>query len=88
MKIAEFVQRNVGSHKLQLRQSPRFSSASLAQGEGTNSIIAGKIRTWMYELSREYGREFDAGHPVFPWLVKHVSWLLGRFHVVNGMTPF
>ena len=88
IRIAEYVQKNIGSHKLQLRQSPRYSSASLAHGESINSVFAGKIRTWLYELSHYYGREFDAGHPIFPWLVKHVSWLLGRFHKVQGMTPF
>ena len=90
--IAEAAQKELGRDKLQLRESPRESHQSLGHGEGSNSQMAGMIRTWLGDLNARYaGTEIpiDVNHPVFPWLAKHVSWLWARYHVQSdGMTPY
>ena len=40
--------------RVTLRKSPRYSSQSLADGEMVNGLLAGKIRTWMLDLSEKY----------------------------------
>ena len=77
----------LGNDKVQLRKSPRYSSASLGSGEMVNGLIAGKIRTWLVDLRERYGNDdIDIGHVLFPWIVRHVSWSMERFHVNKTKT--
>ncbi|CAE7335487.1 unnamed protein product, partial [Symbiodinium pilosum] len=52
-KIYEKTKANMGD-TVSLRRSPRYSSQSLADGEMVNGLIAGKVRTWLAEVSEKY----------------------------------
>ncbi|CAJ1440246.1 unnamed protein product [Effrenium voratum] len=85
--LYEKVTDKLGNDKVQLRKSPRYSSASLGSGEMVNGLIAGKIRTWLVDLRERYGNDdIDIGHVLFPWIVRHVSWSMARFHVNKTKT--
>ena len=75
--------------KAKLRKSPRYSSASLADGEMLTGLVAGKARTWMAEISKSYGEQIKCDHALFPWIVRHCAWTLNRFHInKSGVTAF
>ena len=86
--LAEKLQRRMGYDKVQLKNSPKYSPASKGVAETINQILAGKIRTWLSALSREYGQEVSVNHQIFPWLCKYVAWARTRFHKIRGVTPF
>ena len=48
-----------------LRKSPRYSSQSLADGEMVNGLLAGKIRTWMLDLSEKYKEKITPEHYIY-----------------------
>ncbi|CAE8645088.1 unnamed protein product [Polarella glacialis] len=87
--LAQAVQKRLGSDKIQLRQSPRYSHQSLGACEGNGGWLAGHIRAWLADVQARYPTEsIDVNHNVFPWLVRHVGWLIARFHVKHGLTPY
>ncbi|CAE8681060.1 unnamed protein product, partial [Polarella glacialis] len=87
--LAQAVQKLLGSDKIQLRQSPRYSRQSLGACEGNGWWLAGHIRAWLADVQARYPTEsIDVNHNVFPWLVRHVGWLIARFHVKHGLTPY
>ena len=89
LKFAKILQKKLGSDKMQLRESPRYSSQSLAVGETVNQQIAGRVRTWVSVLSEQYGVDIRNTHRLFPWMVRHVAWSMARLHVNNSRTtPF
>ena len=61
-----------------LRRSPRYSSQSLADGEMVNGLIAGKVRTWLAEVSEKYKMKIGCDSVLFPWIVRHSAWTLAR----------
>ncbi|CAL1147058.1 unnamed protein product [Cladocopium goreaui] len=78
--------RDLMPERVEIRKSPRYSSQSLADGEMVNGLIAGKIRTWLCELSESYATKIGTEHYVFPWIVRHSAWTLARFHVNKSKT--
>ena len=73
------------SHK----QSPRYSSQSLAAGETVNQQIAGRVRTWTSVLCEQYKTEISSAHRLLAWIVRHVAWSMARLHVNTSKTnPF
>ena len=72
--------------RIDIRKSPRYSSQSLADGEMVNGLIAGKVRTWMCEISESYSIKLGSDSFVFPWIVRHSAWTLGRFHINHSKT--
>ena len=73
--------RDLMPERVDIRKSPRYSSQSLADGEMVNGLIAGKIRTWLCELSENYQEKIGTDHYMFPWVVRHSAWTLARFHI-------
>eukprot|EP00435_Cladocopium_sp_Y103_P041544 s171_g11.t1 len=51
-----------------------------------NGLIAGKICTWLCELSESYATKIGTEHYVFPWVVRHNAWTLAMFHVNKSKT--
>ncbi|CAE8683062.1 unnamed protein product [Polarella glacialis] len=89
MVLAQAVRKRLGSDKIQLRQSPRYSHQSLGACEGNGGWLAGHIRAWLADAQARYPTDsIDVNHNVFPWLVRHVGWLIARFHVKHGLTPY
>ena len=89
MKLANMVRKKMGHDKMQVRQSPRYSSQSLAEGETVNQQIAGRVRTWVSVLSEQYQVDIRNTHRLFPWIVRHVAWAMARLHVnTSRTTPF
>ena len=74
---------------MHLRQSPRYSSQSLAVGETVNQQIAGRVRTWTSVLCEQYKTEISSAHRLFARIVRHVAWSMARLHVnTSKTTPF
>ena len=89
MKLANTVRKKMGHDKMQVRQRPRYSSQSLAEGETVNQQIAGRVRTWVSVLSEQYQVDIRNTHRLFPWIVRHVAWAMARLHVnTSRTTPF
>ena len=84
-KIYEKTKANMGD-TVSLRRSPRYSSQSLADGEMVNGLIAGKVRTWLAEVSEKYKIKVGCDSVLFPWIVRHSAWTLARFHVNHSKT--
>ncbi|CAE7358323.1 RE1 [Symbiodinium sp. CCMP2592] len=84
-KIYEKVKASVGD-TITLRRSPRYSSQSLADGEMINGLIAGKVRTWLAEVSEKYKMKIGCDSVLFPWIVRHSAWTLARFHINHSKT--
>ena len=78
--------RDLMPERVDIRKSPRYSSQSLADGEMVNGLIAGKIRTWLCELSENYQEKIGTDHYMFPWVVRHSAWTLARFHINKTKT--
>lgn len=72
--------------RVTLRKSPRYSSQSLADGEMVNGLIAGKVRTWIAVINEKYGLKISCDHYIFPWIVRHSSWTLARYHINKSRT--
>ena len=84
-KIYEKVKAGMGD-TVTLRRSPRYSSQSLADGEMVNGLIAGKVRTWLAEVSEKYKMKIGCDSVLFPWIVRHSAWTLARFHINHSKT--
>ncbi|CAE7209052.1 lgrA, partial [Symbiodinium natans] len=84
-KIYERVQKEMGD-TVTLRRSPRYSSQSLADGEMVNGFLAGKIRTWLAEVSEKYKVKIGCDSVLFPWIVRHSAWTVARFHINHSKT--
>ena len=67
--------------KVTVRRSPRYSPQSMAEGETINGLLAGKIRTGLFDLSEKYAEKITPEHYLFPWTVRHSAWTPARFHV-------
>ena len=67
--------------KVTVRRSPRYSPQSMAEGETINGLLAGKIRTGLFDLGDKYAEKITPEHYLFPWTVRHSAWTLARFHV-------
>lgn len=50
--------RNLLPGQISIRKSPRYSSQPLADGDMINGWLAGKIRTWLAEISESYKMKF------------------------------
>ena len=49
--------------------------------ERANQEVLKQIRALLYTIQENYGRELPNDHSLWPWLVRHSSWLLSRFTV-------
>ena len=79
--VAQKLQEKLGTKRLQLRESPQYSSQSLGAAENTNREMAGMLRCWLSVLNEKYSKaDVTINHQVVPWLCRHVAWLWARFH--------
>ena len=78
--VAKALQRHVGSRRLQVRSAPVRSHQSQGAVESANAFLAGQIRTLWADLRGRYPA-LEPSHNSVPWLVRHASWLVARFHV-------
>ena len=72
--------------KVTVRRSPRCSPQSMAEGEMINGLLAGKIRTWLFDSREKYAEKTTPEHYLFPQIVRHSAWSLARFHVYRMRT--
>ena len=88
-QLAKMVQTRIGHDTMHLRQSPRYSSQSLAAGETGNQQIARRVRTWTSVLCEQYETEMSSAHRLFARVVMHVAWSMARLRVnTSKTTPF
>eukprot|EP00969_Alexandrium_andersonii_P003767 163420-Alexandrium_andersonii.AAC.1 len=40
-----------------------------------------KLLTFRYQLEQDYGRKVTPNHEIWPWMVKHSSWITNRYRV-------
>ena len=87
--VARALQRHVGARRVQLRSAPVRSHQSQGAVESANAFVAGQIRTLWADLTARYP-ELDPSHNAMPWLVRHASWLIARYHVRqrDKLTPY
>ena len=75
---------------LQLQHAPKGSHASNGAAERAILEVARQVRTLVHALEARYpGYRLKTEGHVFPWLVRHASWLITRFLVKDdGRTPY
>ena len=75
---------------LQLQHAPKGSHASNGAAERAILEVARQVRTLVHALETRYpGYRLKTKGHVFPWLVRHASWLITRFLVKDdGRTPY
>ena len=75
---------------LQLQHAPKGSHASNGAAERAILEVARQVRTLVHALETRYpGYRLKTEGHVFPWLVRHASWLITRFLVKDdGRTPY
>eukprot|EP00435_Cladocopium_sp_Y103_P069691 s216_g33.t1 len=71
------------------------ASTSTAYVHASNSLVEnsiGRIRqlagTLMHHVKRKLNIDFNSTHALWSWAFKHATWLLNRFSVVRGHTPY
>ena len=85
------MQKKTGNDKAQLKQTPKYSPQSLAEGETINQQIggSGRVRSWVSVLSEQYDVDIQNTHRLFPWIVRHVAWSMAGLHLNSKRTtPF
>ena len=57
--------------------------------EGWHNLLQGQIRALRLDVEDRFGSVVGVIHQCVPWLVRHATWLLNRFHRrQNGATAF
>ena len=87
--VAKALQRHLGSARVKVRSAPVKSHQSQGSVESANAFVAGQIRTLWASLKHRYP-ELEPTHNVMPWLIRHASWLIARYHVRarDKLTPY
>lgn len=90
--------RNLQRMLVQTRQNMGLTtraSTSVAYSHASNSLVEnsiGRIRqlagTLMHRLQHKLSIDFSSNHALWSWALKHSTWLLNRFSVVRGHTPY
>ena len=69
--------------------TPRYSSGSNGVCDVGMQILQGQMRTLRSQLEADYAVTLTPAHVIWPWLVRHSSWLHDRFAIkANGQTPY
>ena len=72
-----------------LRTAPAHSKGPVGPADAAIKVIGGQIRTMKLALEEKYATRIDTGWTIFPWLVRHSSWLVARFAVrACGQTSY
>lgn len=72
-----------------LEHSPRYSHASLGEGENANGRLQAQTRCIMAQVAFRYKDKVSASLKLLPWAVRHAGWVLCRIQVhANGMTSY
>ena len=87
--VAKALQRHLGSVRVRVRSAPVKSHQSQGSVESANAFLAGQIRTLWASMKQRYP-ELEPTHNVMPWLIRHASWLIARYHVrtKDKLTPY
>ena len=87
--VAKALQRHLGSARVRVRSAPVKSHQSQGSVESANAFLAGQIRTLWASMKQRYP-ELEPTHNVMPWLIRHASWLIARYHVRtrDKLTPY
>jgi hypothetical protein len=74
----------------QIRSSPRRSPQSIGGVGRYHRFIQDQIRKTRFEVEKRLNITLSMQHIIAPWLVRHCSWTLHRFHVSRetGLTGF
>ena len=56
--------------------------------ENTVGRVRGLAGTLMHHVQEKLSMKLSTNHGLWSWALRHASWLLNRFAVVNGSTPF
>jgi len=82
--LLEQVQQKLGTDKVQLRASPRYSHQNQGGVEGMNRMMAGMLRTWLCALREKHpcpNQPLDINRIIVPWLCKWVAFVWARYHI-------
>jgi len=75
--------------KTLIETAPVRSSGSMGGVERFSESLAGLVRTIRLATEKEWKTQVKATSPLFPWLVRHCSWLLNRYQLRHhGLTAF
>ena len=87
--FARSIQQYCGAAKISVREAPPKQHQAQGAVESMNGFVASQIRALWLDVRKRYP-EVDVSHNITPWLVRHASWLIARFHVRSrdGMTPY
>jgi hypothetical protein len=90
--MAQFLEKVKLERKLPtfLKFSPRYSSASHGLVENMIKQVQGQARTLRSQMESMYaGLTLDPTHGMWPWMIRHVAFLIARYHVkANGRTAY
>ena len=56
--------------------------------KNTVGPVRGLAGTLMHHVQEKLSMKLNTNHGLWSWALRHASWLLDRFAVVNGSTPF
>eukprot|EP00971_Amphidinium_carterae_P350150 6491406-Amphidinium_carterae.1 len=85
--VDKMAERRVG--KTNVESTPRMSSQSKGSVENCIKSLQGIIRTLRYSLEARYGAVVTPDKAIWPFMVRHSAFLMGRFHQkASGRTPF
>jgi len=69
--------------------TPKGSKGSLGRGERGHLSVQGQLRTMKLVLEEKLGISMGVGNKLWPWLVRHTSWVINRKQPRwSGHTPY
>ena len=75
--------------RMQLRRTPKGSSASNAFVERMHQTLEAMVRTMKEVIESKCGVKLRSDGPLITWMIRHASWLVTRFSVgEDGRTAF
>ena len=79
--LARYIQIARKDHDTILEVAPRYSSGSTGMAENMIKRVAGQARTLRMSVEQRYHITIGVDMVVWPWLIRHASFLLARFDV-------
>ena len=72
-----------------LEQGPRYSHQSQGQAEQGCKALEGQTRTFLHHIAERTGLEFEPGHPIVSWAVRHSGFCVTALRVLStGRTSY
>ena len=88
------LQRLVQRARQQMNLKTIVENAKLLD-HGSNAAVEKSIdrvplqaSVFLHQLSQNIGFEVPAQHPIFAWAFCHAAWIISRYTVTSGVTPY